>query len=426
MLQAVQGLLGLIALPLLAWAMSENRHALRATATWRVVVGGLAAQFVIAGTLLAIPQARIFFDAVGAGVRGLQDATLTGMRFVFGFLAGGPAPYVETSPSNGYILAFRALPLILLMSVLSRVLYHWGVLQVVVRGLSAVLRGALGISGPLGIAAAAKVFLGMVEAPLLIRPYLLKLGRGELFALMSVGMATVAGTVFALYAAILEPVIPGAAGHILAASLMNVPAALMLARLVVPDGFAAAGAPVADLDAGYRSSSTMDAIAQGTADGLKLLGYVVAMLVVMVALVALGNAVLGAIAGTFGRELTIQWLLGVIAAPFAFLIGVPWSESATAGALIGIKIVLNELLAYLELAKLPAAALSDKSRTIMTYALCGFGNLGSLGILVGGLSAMVPERRTEIAQLGLRSVIVGLMATLLTGAVVGIVLGLRT
>jgi concentrative nucleoside transporter, CNT family len=426
MLQAVQGLLGLIALPLLAWAMSENRHALRTTATWRVVVGGLATQFVIAGMLLAIPQARIFFDAVGAGVRGLQEATLTGMRFVFGFLAGGPAPYVETSPSNGYILAFRALPLILLMSVLSRVLYHWGVLQVVVRGLSAMLRGALGISGPLGIAAAAKVFLGMVEAPLLIRPYLLKLGRGELFALMSVGMATVAGTVFALYAAILEPVIPGAAGHILTASLMNVPAALMLARLAVPDGFAAAGTPVADLDAGYRSSSTMDAIAQGTADGLKLLAYVVAMLVVMVALVALGNAVLGAIAGTFGRDLTIQWLLGVIAAPFAFLIGVPWAESGTAGALIGIKIVLNELLAYLELAKLPAAALSDKSRTIMTYALCGFGNLGSLGILVGGLSAMVPERRTEIAQLGLRAVIVGLMATLLTGAVVGIVLGLRT
>jgi CNT family concentrative nucleoside transporter len=426
MLQAVQGLLGLIALPLLAWAMSENRHALRTTATWRVVVGGLATQFVIAGILLAIPQARVFFDAVGAGVRGLQDATLMGMRFVFGFLAGGPAPYVETSPSNGYILAFRALPLILLMSVLSRVLYHWGVLQVVVRGLSAMLRGALGISGPLGIAAAAKVFLGMVEAPLLIRPYLLKLGRGELFALMSVGMATVAGTVFALYAAILEPVIPGAAGHIVTASLMNVPAALMLARLAVPDGFAAAALPVADLDAGYRSSSTMDAIAQGTADGLKLLAYVVAMLVVMVALVALGNAVLGAIAGAFGRDLTIQWLLGVIAAPFAFLIGVPWAESGTAGALIGIKIVLNELLAYLELAKLPATALSDNSRTIMTYALCGFGNLGSLGILVGGLSAMVPERRAEIAQLGLRAVIVGLMATLLTGAVVGIVLGLRT
>jgi concentrative nucleoside transporter, CNT family len=426
MLQAAQGLLGLIALPMLAWAMSENRHALWTAATWRVVLGGLAAQFVIAAALLALPQAGVLFDAVGAGVRALQEATLTGMQFVFGFLAGGPAPYAETSPGNGFVLAFRALPLILLMSVLSRVLYHWGALQVVVRGLSVVLKGALGISGPLGIAAAAKVFLGMIEAPLLIRPYLVKLGRGELFALMSVGMATVAGTVFALYATILEPVIPGAAGHVLTASLMNVPAALMLARLAVPDGFAAPGAPAAALDASYRSTSTMDAIARGTADGLKLLAYVVAMLVVMVALVALANSILGAVARAFGRELTIQRLLGVIAAPFAFLIGVPWSEAGTAGALIGLKVVLNELLAYLELVKLPSAALSDKSRTIMTYALCGFGNLGSLGILVGGLSAMVPERRTEIAELGLRSVLVGVMATLLTGAVVGIVIGLRT
>jgi concentrative nucleoside transporter, CNT family len=426
MLQAAQGVLGLIALPMLAWAMSENRRALWTAATWRVVLGGIVAQFVIAGALLAVPQTHVLFDAIGAGVRGLQEATQTGMRFVFGFLAGGPTPYAETSPGNGFILALRALPLILLMSVLSRVLYHWGVLQVVVRGISAVLRGALGISGPLGIAAAAKVFLGMVEAPLLIRPYLVKLGRGELFALMSVGMATVAGTVFALYAAILEPVIPGAAGHVLTASLMNVPAALMLARLVVPDGFAAADVSVVALDASYRSSSTMDAIAQGTADGLKLLAYVAAMLVVMVALVELANGMLGAVASTFGHELTIQRLLGVIAAPFAFLIGVPWSEAGTAGALIGLKVVLNELLAYLELVKLPAAALSDKSRTIMTYALCGFGNLGSLGILVGGLSAMAPERRTEIAELGLRSVLVGLMATLLTGAVVGIVLGLRS
>jgi len=427
MLQAAQGLLGIVLLPALAWALSESRQPL--SACWRFVLGGLAAQILVAVLLLAVPQARIVFEGVGAAVHAIHEATLAGMRFVFGHLAGASPPYAETAPANAFILAFRALPLILVMSVLSRVLYHWGVLQVVVRGLSTLISRALGVSGPLGTAAAAKVFVGMVEAPLLIRPYLAKLGRGELFALMSVGMATVAGTVFALYAAILDPVLPGAAGHVLVASLMNVPAALMLARLMIPDGFDAAcaaspGAAV-ELDAGTRAASTMDAIAQGTADGLKLLANVVAMLVVMVALVALANAALGAAARPFGLTLTFERLVGFVGVPFAFLIGIPWSQAGTAGSLLGLKVILNELLAYIELARLPPDALSVRSRTIMTYALCGFGNLGSLGILVGGLSAMVPERRAEIAGLGVRAVLVGLMATMLTGAVVGVVLGLR-
>jgi CNT family concentrative nucleoside transporter len=425
MLLVAQSLLGVVAIPLIAWGLSENRGALPRDKALRFVAGGLAAQFVIAAVLLGIPQARVVFESVGGAVRGLQEATLTGVRFVFGYLAGGPAPYAEAAPGNGFILAFRALPLILIMSVLSRVLYHWGVLQVVVRGIAAVLRRVLGVSGPLGTAAAAKVFVGMVEAPLLIRPYLAQLGRGELFALMTVGMATVAGTVFALYAAILEPVVPGAAGHVLVASVMNVPAALTLGRLMVPDGFSDPQAPPVAMSDGNASHSTMEAIAQDTSDGLKLLANVVAMLVVMVALVALANAALGALARPFGYDVTFQSLLGYIAAPFAFLIGIPWSETGAAGSLIGLKVVLNELMAYLELAKLPAGALSERSRTIMTYALCGFANFGSLGIMVGGLSAMVPERRAEIAGLGARSMLSGLLATLLTAAVVGAVLGLK-
>lgn len=425
MWQAAQGLLGLFALPFLAWAMAEGGRRVPIRHASRIVLAGLATQFVVALALLAIPQARHVFTAIGAVVRAVQDATAAGMRFAFGYLAGGPPPFAESAPANSFVLALYALPLILLMSVLSRVFYHWGILQVVIRALSAPLRRVLAVSGPLGTAAAAKVFVGMIEAPLLIRPYLARLGRGELFALMCVGMATVAGTVLALYASILEPVVPGAAGHVVVASLMNVPAALTLSRLVIPhEGAESAAEPVALAD-GERAASTMEAIAQGTADGLKLLANVVAMLVVMVALVALANAALGAVTRPFGFELTFERLLGYVGIPFAYLIGIPWSEAGTAGSLLGLKIVLNELLAYIEMAKLSSTALSERSRTIMTYALCGFGNLGSLGIMVGGLSAMVPARRAEIAELGLRSVIVGAMSTLLTGAVVGIVLAFR-
>jgi concentrative nucleoside transporter, CNT family len=371
--------------------------------------------------LLGIPQSRLIFEALAAGVGAIQAATATGMRFVFGYLAGGPAPFEMTKPQNAFLLGLQALPLILMMSVLSRLLYHWGVLPLIVRGIATVLRRTLGVGGPLGTAAAAKVFVGMVEAPLLIKPYLAGLGRGELFALMTVGMATVAGTVFALYGAVLEPIVPGAAGHVLTASLMNVAGALTLARLMVPDGYAEPGAPDVTPKLESGTSSSMEAIAAGTADGLRLLGYVIAMLVVMVSLVALANSALGLVMKPLGLDVTFQKLLGFVAAPFALLIGIPWAEAATAGSLIGLKVVLNEFFAYLEMAALPAGALSVRSRTLMTYALCGFANLGSLGILVGGLSAMVPERRAEIAALAGRALVAGVLATLLTAAIVGVI-----
>jgi concentrative nucleoside transporter, CNT family len=421
MLFQAQSLVGVVTIPLLAWLACENRASLPAGAALRFGLMGIAAQGVIAVLLLSIPQSRILFEALAAGVGALQDATLTGVRFVFGYLAGGPPPFEIKEPGNAFLLGFRALPLILIMSVLSRVLYHWGILQAVVAGIAVVLRRTLGVSGPLGTAASAKVFLGMVEAPMLIKPYLSSLGRGELFALMTVGMATVAGTVFALYAAILAPVVPGAAGHVLTASLMNVAGALTLARLMVPDGYAPSDAGTPVVKQASEASSTMEAIAIGTADGFKLLAYVIAMLVTMVALVALANAVLGAAGRPFGIDLTLQGILGLIATPFALLIGIPWAEAHTAGSLIGIKVVLNELLAYLEMAKLPLDALSPRSRTMMTYALCGFANLGSLGILVGGLSTLVPERRPEIASLAGRALLAGVMATLLTAAIVGLI-----
>ena len=415
---ALQSLLGVVAIPLFVFAMSEDRAFLQRGPAVRAVAVGLALQFAIAIALLRLPGSKAIFDLVSAGVAALQHATQEGMRLVFGYLSGGPAPFEVARPESQFILAIHALPLILLISALARLLYHWGVLQRVVGLFATLLQKSFGIGGPLGTVAAAKIFVGMVEAPLLVRPYLKSMGRGALFAAMAVGMATVAGTVMALYASVLEPVLPGAAGHVLAASLMNAPAALMLARLAVPAGFEG-GPASASIELDNPPRSSMDAVVQGTVDGLKLLATVAAMLVVMVALVALANSLLGVLTRPLGATLTLQGILGWLCAPLALLLGIPWSEAVVAGSLIGQKVVLNEFLAYLDLARLPPEALSPRSRLIMTYALCGFANLGSLGIMVGGLTAMVPERRDDIVAMAPKSLLVGLLATLLSAAIVG-------
>jgi len=414
----LQSLLGVVAIPLLALLLSEDRRALGPRAILAVVATGLAIQFAVALALLKLPGSAALFGAIGAGVTALQSATQQGMRLVFGYLAGGPAPFDAPRPQAQFILAFQALPLILVMSALARLLYYWGLLQRLVGLFAAVLQRSFGIGGPLGTVAAAKIFLGMIEAPLLVRPYLAAMGRGALFAVMAVGMATVAGTVMVLYAAILEPVLPGAAGHLLAASLMNAPAALMLARLAVPEGFAE-GPRIASLRLDHPPRSAVDAIAQGTFDGIKLLAGVVAMLVVMVALVALANGALEAAGRSFGVTLTLQQVLGWLCTPLALLLGVPVAEAGVAGGLIGEKIILNEFIAYLDLASLPPDALSARSRLILTYALCGFANLGSLGIMVGGLTTMVPERREDIVSMAPKAMLIGALATLLSAAVVG-------
>ena len=417
-LLVLQSLLGVVLIPLFVWQTGEGRRALEPRQVATTIAAGLALQVAIAVLFLKVAQASILFDAATSVIGALQRATNAGTSLVFGYLAGAPAPFDVARPQNGFILAFQALPLILLMSALSRLLYYWGILQRLVAAFARLLQRTFGIGGPLGTATAANVLLGMVEAPLLIRPYLNGMGRGALFATMVGGMATIAGTVMVIYASILEPLVPGAAGHLLAASLMNAPAALMLSRLAVPEGFqeGPASAHIA-LDESPRSS--MDAVVQGTADGVRLLAAVVAMLVVMVALVALANEILGAVSGLVGVPLTLQRILGWLCAPLALLLGIPWSEAGTAGTLLGQKIVLNEFLAYLELAALEPTALAPRSRVIITYALCGFANLGSLGIMIGGLVAMAPERRAEIVALGARSLLVGMLATMLSAAVVG-------
>jgi concentrative nucleoside transporter, CNT family len=420
MLLQAQSVIGLLVLPLIAWALSEKRAVLGARRLTRIVLAGTGLQLAIAAIMLNVPASRAAFEWAAALVAALQAATNTGMRLVFGYIAGGPAPFAVTQPQNSFILAFQALPLILVISALSRLLYHWGVLQWVVRWIGRGLQLLLGVSAPVATSAAANIFVGMVEAPLLVRPYLAQMSRGGLFATMTVGMAGVAGTVLALYASILEPVLPGAAGHLIVASVISVPAALMLAELMVPQGAdAALGASAGDILIDDPPQSSMDAIAQGTREGIELLVNVTAMLVVVVALVALANQLVAVIGRPLGLTATIEQMLGWAFAPLAWLIGIPWAESASVGSLLGVKTVLNELIAYLQLAGSAGEALSPRSRLILTYALCGFANLGSLGILIGGMVAMVPARRTEIVALGARTLISGTLATLMTAAVVG-------
>ena len=411
----LQSLIGIVLLLLLAWACSENRRQF----AWRTLVGGLALQFVLAAAILKLPVLQAFFLRLNEAASAIEAATRAGTTFVFGYLGGGPAPFDLSHPEASFVFAFRALPLVLVVSALSALLFYWRILPLLVRGFSALLEKALGIGGAVGLGAAANVFLGMVEAPLIVRPYLATMSRAELFITMSCGMAGVAGTVMVLYASILSPVVPDAMGHILAASIISIPAAIVVSVLMVPpDTTLTRG----DLTPPVLAHSSMDAITQGTEEGLKLLLNIVALLIVLIALVQLANGLLGLLPTSGSQPLTLQALLGTLMAPVVWLVGVPWSEAATAGALMGTKTVLNELIAYLDLARLPADQLGERSRILMTYALCGFANLGSLGILIGGLAAMCPERRREIVALGGKTLISGTLATCLTGAVVGVIL----
>lgn len=416
----LHGLIGIVLIPALVWVMSEARAELSPGRVAGLVLATVAMQGLFALALLRLPAAEAVFSALSGAVAAVQQATDHGTRLVFGYLAGGPAPFEAKSPENGFVLAFAILPMIIVISALMRLFYHWGLLQRVVAGFAFLLRRGLGIGGPLATAASASIFLGPVEAPLMIRPYLRDMGRGALFATMVAGMSTVAGTVLALYASILAPHVPGAAGHLMAGSIMNIPGALLLARLYAPVGFDGSTAPEKLLiEADTRSG--MDAVVTGTVEGLEIAARVAAMLIVMVALVALTDALLAGLVKPFGVVLTLEAMLGAVCRPLAWLIGIPWSETETAGTLLGKKFVLNEFLAYLDLARLPEGALSERTRLILTYALCSFANLGSLGILIGGLTAMVPERRNEVAALAPRAVVLGFLATLMSAAVIGLV-----
>ena len=410
---ALQSAFGILVFLVLVWLFSEDR----ARVPWRTLLTGIALQFVLAGLLLWLPPFQLLFMGLNDLLLALEQATRDGTSFVFGYLGGDELPFEETREGSSFILAFRALPLVLLISALSALLFYWGILPFIVRGLSRLLQRAMGIGGALALGTVTNVFVGMVEAPLLVRPYLQEMTRSELFALMVTGMATIAGTVMVLYASILSAVLPNAMGHILVASLISAPAAIVIAQVLVPpEERATAG----ELVPPQRATSNMDAITRGTLQGVELIINITAMLIVMVALVSLVNMTLGLLPGVDNAPLTLQRLLGWLLAPVAWLMGLPWAQAMSGGSLLGTKVILNELFAYLDLAALPAGQLDGRSQLIMTYALCGFANFGSLGIMIGGLATMVPERRVEIIQLGMKSIAAGTLATCMTGAVMGV------
>jgi CNT family concentrative nucleoside transporter len=399
--------LGLAAMIAIAWALSFDRRRM----PWRTVGFGLALQLAVAVILLTTGAGTLVFHAATALVVGLETFTAAGSSFVFGPLYA----------AQGFAIVTHVLPVIVFLGALFAMLFHLGLVQRVIALLARVLARTLRTSGAESLCAAATIFVGMVEAPLLVRPYIERMTRSELFCVMATGMSTIAGSVMVVYAGMLGE---GYAGHLLTASLLAAPAGMLLAKVMLPETdtpltSAATGALVEE-----QGANLIDAAATGAIAGLRLAGYVGAMLIAFVALIAMANAAIGTVGGWIGfPDLTMQRLLGWGFAPLAWVIGVPPGDVTKVGALLGIKTVLNEFIAYQELSKqLAAGAISHRAGVLASYALCGFANFGSLAIMLGGLGALAPSRRGEVAQLGLRSILVGTLATLSAACWAGILL----
>jgi CNT family concentrative nucleoside transporter len=397
---------GLLAMIALAWAFSVDRRRM----PWRIILWGLGIQLCLALLLLKTVVGRIFFAAVNNAVAGIVAYSDVGARFVFGPLFEG-----------GFSIVAHVLPIIIFLGSLFSVLHHLGIVQRVVDVVALGLSRTLGTSGAESVAAVANVFVGMVEAPLLVRPYIERMTRSELFTVMTTGMATVAGSVLVAYVRLLGGEF---GGHLVIASFLSAPAGVLIAKVMVPETELPATRAGSQVRVQRDATNVIEAASLGAMSGLRLAGYVGAMLIAFVAGIALINGALGAVAGWLGQEnWTLQQGLGVLFAPLAWLMGIPWSEASTVGSLLGVKTVLNEFLAYAELAPLiEQGDLSGRSAVIASYALCGFANFGSLAILLGGIGGIAPSRRGDVARFGLRSILAGTLATLMTGCVAGIFL----
>jgi len=414
-MQHFQGLIGLVFIIGICAVFSTNRQAISAS----LIIRALLLQLLIAVMLLKLPGSQHLFWVLNEGIAVLQGATHAGTSFIFGFIGGATPPYTVTNETASLVLAFQTLPMIIVISVLAGLLIYWGILPLILRLMSMLLEKSLKIGGAPGFAIAANAFLGMVEAPLLIRPYLARLSSAELFSVMVAGMATIAGSMMAIEAAVIGAALPNAVGHLLSASLMTLPAVIYISHLLHPNTDKVTSRE-GDVDRG--GSSVMDVVASSTQVGLQMVLNIVAMIIVVVALVYLLNAGLGLLPDLAGRPVTMERLLGYVLAPLSWMLGIPRSEALLAGELLGTKTVLTEFLAYVRLGQIPAEELSLRSRTIMAYALCGFANFISLGIMVTGLITMIPERRGEGLQFGMKSLIAGSLATFTSACLAGLLL----
>ncbi|MFK7886892.1 MAG: NupC/NupG family nucleoside CNT transporter [Gammaproteobacteria bacterium] len=395
---------GVLVLLGIAWLFSTNRSRF----PLRVVLWGLGIQFALGLFLLVSDAGQNFFVGMSTGVTRLLGFVDEGSRFMFG-------PLMDT----GFSFVLNVLPGIIMLGALFQVLYHWGIAQFLVRQVARVLSKAMGVSGVESLAAAANIFVGQTEAPLLVKPYIQRMTQSELFSLMAVGMATVAGSVMLAYTQMLGTEF---AGHLVTASLMSAPAALLIAKIMVPED----GTPLTLGDNNFAVERTtvnaIDAAAEGALAALRLAANIGALLIAFVAIVALLNAFIGWAGGIVGIEaLTLERIFGWVLAPFAWLMGIPWSDAREIGSLIGIKTVANEFVAYVELGKyIENGTVDPRSAVIASYALCGFANFSSIAIMIGGIGGMAPERRPDIARFGLRAVLAGTLATQMTGCIVSI------
>lgn len=415
-LQQGQGLVGIVLILMLAWALSEDRAN---RPGWRWIAGAVLLQIAVAIAVTQVPFIWTLVGYANNAVFAVEKATLVGSSYMFGYTGGAPIPFIlKPGAEQPVIVAFQILPLIIVFSALSALLWHWGILRAAVRGLSWALRSTMGVSGVVGLGAGATMFLGVVESPLVLRAYFERMSRSEMFMIMVLIMATISGAILVLYATTLSKTVPNAVGHMIVASLVSLPAAVLVARLMVPgDGTTSADDEKADLQ--YESS--MDAIIKGTMEGVSLVLAVIGIIIVVFALVNLADQLLAWLPYVDGQPLTLKRGFGWLFAPVMWSIGIPWDQAPAAGALMGTKTILNEYVAYLDLAALPADTFDARSKLIITYALCGVANLASVGLLVSTISTLAPTRRAEVSSLGLKSWIAGNMASAMTGAVIGLV-----
>lgn len=410
----MRGLLGIFVILIIAGMFSENKRKI----DYRVVVVGILLQFLLAILFFKVEGFSSILQIANSITITLDTATASATGFVFGFVGGGTPPFEVTDPSYLFPLAFRFLPLVIVFSALCSLLFYLKVLPWFLRGVSWCMRRTMRVGACESFSMAANIVMGMTEAPLSITPYLKSMSRSELFAVMTGGMATVAGTMLVLYANILNPVMPGVLGHLLVASFISAPATFVIAKIMIP----MERSPVnANLGFKREASGVFDSLTIGATRGLALWLNIVVMLITFLALIFLINAGLDLFPEVGAEKLTLERIFGWIFSPLAWLIGVEWSEAATVGELMGKKIAANEFIAYLNLAELSEGALSERSRIITIYALCGFANFGSAGIMTGAFAALLPSRRAEIAELAIWSVLSGLLATCMTGAVAGII-----
>lgn len=425
----LRGIFGLAVLLFIAWSLSEDRGG---RPTWRWIAGALALQGVFALLIVRVPFVWQVVMLANDGVAAIERATLDGSSYMFGYLGGAPLPFeLKDGIDPPLIIAFQILPLVIVFSAIAAVLWHWGILRWLVNGLSFLLRKSLGVSGVVGLSGGANMFLGVVESPLVVRAYFAKVSRAELFQIMVLAMATISGAILILYATTLRETVNEAVGHMISASLISLPAALLIAKLMVPgkpDDAATATEDGENRDHGAGSDgpglkyeSSIDAIIKGTMDGMQLFLAVIAVIIVVFALVSLTDQVLALLPLVGDEPITLKRVFGWLFAPLMWVIGVPWAEAQAAGGLMGTKAILNEYVAYLELAAMPDGTFSDRTLLIVTYALCGVANLASVGLLVSTIGTLCPERRAEAAGLGIKSWIAGNLATAMTGAWIGLV-----